>query len=201
MDSSNNGQDTGSPDPGEEQFLMPQEGLFKGEDGENVDFIPAPDLTKIALMLIDRHPRFAHLEGGVMDYLWKRKGGKTKGKPVLGATQKATGLVKYYSGAQFVIWLAADNCRDMTAKQVEATVFHQLCHIEWDPEDGRVFLVPHDFAGFVAEIEEYGDWKRDLVLAGRAFKQISLPYLAMREKKHPNDQRVENHQGPDLEVG
>ena len=79
-------------------------------------------------------------------------------------------------------------------------MFHELLHIEWDPEDGKVFLISHDFEGFVAEIEEYGDWKRDLALAGRVFKQISLPYLAMREKEQPNDQRVESPQGPGLEV-
>ena len=166
---------TGQQDPGS-TYLVPQEGLFKGEDGEALDFIPAPDLEKIAAELIGRHGRFAEIEILRIAYLWKRKGGVSKGKRVLGKTQKPTGLLRYFSEFDFTVWLARDHAYDLgpTHRQIEAAVFHELLHIAYDPEDGRVFLVDHDFEGFTAEIETYGTWQRGLTLAKEAF-QLALP--------------------------
>lgn len=159
-------------------YLVPQEALFKGEKGEDLDFIPAPDLEKIAQELIGRHPRFAEIESLDIAYLWKRKGGSSKGRATLGRTQKTAGLLKHFSEFDFVIWLARDHAYEfgLTNKQVEAAVFHELLHVFYDPEDGGISLIGHDYEGFVAEIEEYGLWKRDLKLAGEAIgKQLSLP--------------------------
>ena len=113
--------------------------------------------------------RFGHLADCQFEYRWKRSGGKQGGNPRMGTCQKPSGLLKHFSGCDFIIWLAADHCRDehMTNYQIEALMFHELCHASAD-EDGKPTLLGHDIEAFKAEVEEYGLWERDLVDFGHA---------------------------------
>lgn len=144
------------------------------EDAPHDDFLPAPEIEKIALALIAEH--FPTLRNVPIDYRWKRRGGKSGGRAVLGKCIKISGLLKHYADVAFVIWLAADNLTAMraTAYQIEALTFHELLHAETD-EEGEPTINPHDFEGFAKEIELYGLWKSDAVLMGRAFGAQQLP--------------------------
>lgn len=160
-------------------YPVPSNTSFQGEDGVFYDFIDAPDLKKIARKLINKHTaRFAHCELRPIIYLWKNRGGKTRGKRNIGKCQKASGLVKYFGDCEFVIWLAADVCRDyqMFNIQIEAALYYYMSHTEWDAEKGKVFQVGPDFEGFSSEIENYGLWRKDLRIAEKSFKQLGLPY-------------------------
>jgi hypothetical protein len=160
----------------QDPYPVPCEDTFKDDKGETRDFIGGADLQACANRLIAKHStRFGFLQSFTVAFRWRAKGGKTKGKATLGRCQKTAGLLKNFSGADFIIWAAADHCRDahMTFKDMEALVFHELCHTG-ATEDFEPRVEPHDFEGFVFELQEYGAWTRDLRWARDAFTQPTL---------------------------
>ena len=143
------------------------------------DFQHATDLEQIVYRLVDT--KAVGLDWTV-DFFWKRKGGQRSGKAIEGKCQKPSGLLKHYSDKDFIIWLAADHCRNAgyDARQIEALLFHELQHIgsDEDEDSGEVtpVLVGHDFEGFLTEVTEYGMWSHDVIAMGHAF-QPHLPSL------------------------
>lgn len=156
-------------------YAVPDEQRFEAT-GETVDFLSAPDLERVAGTLISRYGnRFAHLEELTIIYTWKREGGTSHGAPRLGQCQKLSGLTAYLSGeSDFVIWLAADHAQGLTARQIEAALFHEMSHIGWDSEKERATILPHDAELFSAEVQEYGLWRRNLQEVAPAFHQLHL---------------------------
>lgn len=141
----------------------PQDAEFDG------DFITSQDIGGLAKTLIARHPQLAYLEGARVIYVWKRRGGKSGGNRTLGKCQKPAGLLRHFSGADYVVWIAADHARDLgfAPREIEAVTFHELLHTEWIEEDedtgkGHFGLCGHDFEGFVAELDAYGPWQANL---------------------------------------
>ncbi|CCF83618.1 putative metallopeptidase [Nitrolancea hollandica] len=150
--------------------------LAFGEGDEAVEFLHASDLAAIGNALIERDPqRFGHLASFHIAYLWRAKGGTPGGKPKFGMCQRPSGLLKFFSGVDFVVWLAADNCREhgLSNYQIEALVYHELLHAGVT-DDFKPTIWPHDFQAFRAEIETYGAWQTDLQLAQRSFEQLRL---------------------------
>lgn len=140
-------------------------------------------LANRALGLIERHPdELDHLRGVSIAYLWKLKGGKSRGRPVMGQCVKAGGLLKHYTSAVWLIWLAADNvlAAGYGDREIEALLFRQLLHAgvsEVDEDTGRgggPAYQPHDVAVFEAELRVYGLWERSLKAVAPAFQQASL---------------------------
>lgn len=133
------------------------------------DWREAPDIAAIANALIEAHPRFRHLRRKAIVYRWRREGGAVGGKDTLGKCVRVGGVNKVWSADDFLIWVAADHAEyyNLTAYQLEALVFHELCHAS-ETEKGQPRIAPHDVTAFVAEVEEYGLWARDLDLFGRA---------------------------------
>lgn len=153
-------------------------------EDNGLEFLEAPDIAKVAMRVMERKPKyFDAIVDLDIQYLWKRTGGSDGGRAKLGACQKPSGLLRYFSGVNFVIWIGADTCRDaqLSYQQMEALVFHQLLHCSLDDND-KPMLRPHDFEGFAAEITEYGFWKPDVkgianAVQGRLFEDPA----AMRE--------------------
>lgn len=145
---------------------------------QGADFLRAKDIEAIASLLIDHYEgQFAHLRKLAIAYAWKRAGGSKHGSATLGKTVKSSGLTKCFSETDFVIWLGADNLRDMEATfwQVEAIVYHELNHIR--VEDDKPALRGHDFEGFTKEIEEYGAWSESREMMRVAFGQLPLAFV------------------------
>lgn len=140
---------------------------------EEVDYLDAPDLAQLARKLIDRHQRFTPLTGVTILYCWKAKGGESGGNATLGMCQKAGGLLRHYAETDFVIWLAADHIREreLSSRQIEAILFHELCHIGFHPKTAKPIIRNHDWAGFRAEIDEYGLYLDDIRAMGKAIQQ------------------------------
>jgi hypothetical protein len=136
------------PDPG--AYPIPAEARFPA-DG----FLAADDLADIGRALVADREDFEHLREAIIAYRWRKKGGASRGRPVYGAAVRSGGLLGHFSGADFVIWLAADACRQKSLDEpaVVALVKHQLSHIQPGPEDGRLILTHHDFEGFYNELE------------------------------------------------
>lgn len=152
-------------------FPIPQESDFKDS---NSGFLPAPELGLIGKTLISRYDeKFKPLVEINIRYAWKQKGGKSKGNLVLGKVEAVSGLKSFLSdeACDYLIWLAADNCRGATEWQIEATIFHELCHFA--VIDNKLTLRGHDFEGFTAEILEYGEWRKGI----KDFTQAVLPAI------------------------
>lgn len=148
------------------KIAPPGDGAFGTEA-----YLVAPDLTRLATVLIDRHKRFVF--HGTLDikYLWKRKGSKSKGFTTLGTCQQTGGALQFYSDADFLICLSADAMRErkFTPKQIEAVLYHELCHIGFN-DKMQPMLRNHDWAGFISEIEEYGLYLDDMQRVGDAMQ-------------------------------
>lgn len=154
-------------------FAVPDDIAFTGRF-----YLDAPELERIARDLIARHPSFAEIGACEIQYFWRRKTGVSAGRVTIGLLKRASDLLGHFSGADYILWLSATTARDgkFSARQVEAAVFHQLCHISTD-DHGNYIKLPHDFEGFAREITEYGPWTSDLVAGGRAFlaaRQLDL---------------------------
>lgn len=151
-------------------YPVPEDSEF---EGYRSGFIEAPKLADIARRLIKAcGERFAHLNGVSIAYAWKRKGGVSKGRSKFGAIQKVSGVASFLGDEQyqFLIWLGADNVREneFTERQVEALIYHELCHTVFDDERDEVVLVGHEFEGFRDELQRYGLWNKGIEHFGRA---------------------------------
>jgi len=162
----------GNPD---DLYPVPSAQKFVDEDAE---YLHAPDLQEIGEAIIDKMGGFGYLAGLNLVFLWKDKGGKSHGKAILGRCQRPKGLLAKFCAADFIIVLSADNHRlfKSTRYQVEACVFHELCHTDLDNSEDipEPRLVPHDYEGFCREVELYGAWRPDLEKAAKAFEQLKL---------------------------
>ena len=78
-----------------------------------------------------------------------------------------------FTGYDAVVEIAADFTRHLAAYQLEATVYHELLHLDTN-DKGNLVTVKHDFEGFYAEIDEYGEWRDALNYAGQRFEQLTL---------------------------
>lgn len=156
--------------------MVPGEKEFDG-----AEFLDARDLHTIGTRLIGEKEEFAHLAQTTIIYLWKQAGGKSHGKETLGKVQVASGLVHFFSESHFVVWLAADHLTKygegkgmLPAKFAEALIYHELCHLGWDPEKGEVVMRGHDWEGFHKELEVYGAWRSDLAELKQTMKQLKM---------------------------
>lgn len=153
---------------------IPEDGMF--EDNGDSKFLPAFEARRIGQALIEARPELEHLAGVDIRYEWARKGGSKAGRATLGTCRRASGLIAYYSRADFIVCLSADNCRDarFTRWQLEALVYHELRHADLDPDHGTPMLQGHDVEMFTSEVERYGLWRQDLRTASVTFVQLEL---------------------------
>jgi hypothetical protein len=159
----------------------PLDGMFPDEG-----FLPAPEIEAIARELIDAYPELGHIAQADVGYVWKRKGGRSKGRDVLGKCQAASGLLAHYSRCDFVVVISADHVRELafTQRQLEALCYHELKHISYVIDDDeksptygemKLTLRGHDDERFVDEILRYGAWVGGMERVGEAYQQITLP--------------------------
>ena len=140
----------------------------------SAEYGSAPDLTRIGWALVKRH--FTTLPEGVrIEFLWKARGGSSNGKLTLGKCIKMGGLALHFAETDYVIWLAADHidALPLDRYQVEALLFHELCHIDATKEEEKVTIAvnAHDLEAFKAEVEYYGFWRHDLAAMARTMQR------------------------------
>lgn len=156
------------------RFPVPSAEQF-GEDS----FLEDQSLAELGDELINEYSDFRDIQNAKIVFLWKMKGGKSGGKLILGKCQKPSGLLKHFSNADFVVWLAADHANQIqiTNFQIRALLFHELKHADVDPESGEYVTVGHDFEGFKREIEVFGFWKPDIQQISEAFRRTEQGQL------------------------
>ncbi len=159
-------------------FPIPVDDQFVDNETE---FLPADEVRAIGEMLIEQLPEFGHLRTADIEYVFKRKGGATQGKQKLAFCAKTSGMTAYFSRAQFVIWIAADVCREFRLNnwQMEALIYHELLHADIDAESAKPAIRAHDVEAFHAEIGRYGLWRSEFRDARDTFAQAALPFDAL----------------------
>lgn len=157
--------------PAAGEYPVPQDSDFG-----SADFLFENDLAAMGGDLINGKASLAHLKGFEIHYRWKRKGGEASGRKTFGKLTKPSGMLRDYSGADFIVWLAADHCQGMSKHEVEAALFAQLCYAGKDDEGNRT-ITPPDLHTHIAVIREYGLVNSELRAAAKAMKQLSLPDL------------------------
>lgn len=149
-------------------YPVPGKAVFFGND-----FALAPDVQDIADRLISECHELRDAAYWRIRYLWKAKGGASKGHLTLGKCVKTSGALSFFSDVDYIVWLGADNVRDsmFTYRQVEALIFHELCHIETkesdEGDDDQPAIKGHDAEVFLAEIQRYGMWRTSLQRFGQ----------------------------------
>lgn len=124
---------------------------------------------------------FADVAAVTIGIRWKRIGGKERGNLRLAQISKASPILHHLTDLDFVVWVAADHLRRQTevagmvfARLVEAILYHELCHLAYEPEDGVVSLKGHDFEGFIQEIQTHGLWKEELTRVKNTMQQLNM---------------------------
>lgn len=166
------------PDRPVMMYPVPPDTRFD-EDEEGAQYMTAGEMKKLAGMLIEAYPELAHIKGARVEYLWRRKGTKNKGQLVYGTCARVTGREEFLTDNDFAITLAANWCTGLSYYEIEALLYHELCHIgqEIEEESGeaKTVLVGHEFEGFTSEMNRYGLWRPALKIMAQKAQGIQLP--------------------------
>lgn len=134
------------------------------------EWVESEELRELAEELIGRWPELSFLAGFEIRVLWKAEGGASRGRLLYGKCAKPSGMTKYFALCDWVIWLAADNCRAslFDDRQIEALLYHELKHCAVVGKDAKPGTVGHDFEVFADELRRYGFWNDGRKALGRA---------------------------------
>jgi len=83
-------------------------------------------------------------------------------------------LAKY----DFLIWVSYEDWMAMSPTKRKALIDHELCHCQYDSDERKATVRPHDIEEFAEIIERYGFWSVGLQDAAPAIekaRQMSLP--------------------------
>lgn len=144
------------------------------EDTFLQDYQQDDRLMELATVLIHHCEELRFIEDFSVTYLWKRTGGKSKGRMTLGTCTKTAGLVHFFCRTDYVIWVAADHLQYLhvraRAVNIAALMYHELRHIA-QTEKGEPAIQGHEFEGFASEIDRFGIWRDDMRPIACAFQE------------------------------
>lgn len=128
------------------------------DDDERSDYVEAPDMKKIAVALIRRHPTIrAVTEDLRIGYRLRLGEPSGEGESAIAVCTKAPALWRDESGLDVVIWAWQFWWTTFDERQREALVLHELCHVD-RTEKGGVKLRKHQVEEFTLVVHEYGIW-------------------------------------------
>lgn len=154
------------------------------------EYTRAPEVQEIAERLIREVDMHKNLAEARIEYVWRDKASKSKGRIVLAKARKVGGLNAWLANASagytdaeandplFVIEVAADMWERLSEEQRVALVDHELCHcwVEMDAEGNpELGTRGHDLEEFSCIVERHGLWKGDVDAFGReVIEQLAL---------------------------
>lgn len=149
-------------------YPVPEDERFIDERFNERGFIDAPDLEMLAMTLISEFD-LDSASNQRIEYWWKRESTADAG----GKCIRASGPLHKATGANFVIWLAADGPRaaEYTLRQVKALLYHELLHVAVT-EKGKPAIRKHDAEIFRDELQDFGLWNGRL---RGVFGQLEMP--------------------------
>ncbi len=166
----------GAPDPArpDRRIIIPPADETFGD----ARFMDSAFLQMVMDDLVARtdRPLLSSLRDQSVAVLWKKTGGKTHGKSTLGKATKPSGLLAHFADLDFIIWIAADHVREYALNdlQLEALVYHELLHCDYDTETEEPTIAGHDAELFLSELDLYGGWMSDLLRVIQHAQQLPL---------------------------
>lgn len=146
--------------------------------GDQENWAKAPKLTELAEHLVETCNEFRHLQKFRIEVLWKATGGTRAGEPVIAGSTVMGGLQRYAFQAHFLIWFAADHCKDLklSPAEYEAAMYHELCHCGHTVNDDGTEKPRkvHGIEVFPGELKRFGLWRSDLQRISDAMTQQTL---------------------------
>jgi hypothetical protein len=128
------------------------------DDDERADYVESPDMQKIAVALVRRHPTIrAVVEDLRIGYRLRLGEPSGEGEEAIAKCHKAPPLWRDESGLDIVIWAWQFWWATFDERQREALVLHELCHVD-RTEKGGVKLRKHQVEEFTLVVHEYGIW-------------------------------------------
>jgi Putative phage metallopeptidase len=155
----------------------------------------ADEVRDIAREVIAAVPDHAALADVRIEYVFRDKAPRSKGRIVLGRARKITGLNAYLADKRiralstpspfFVVEISEDTWQGLSPAQRRALVDHELCHcrVEVD-DDGEVVLSTrgHDFEEFASIIRRHGLWSTAAeTVAAAVCEQLALAVDAVTD--------------------
>jgi hypothetical protein len=141
-----------------------------------VEYSPAPEVEEIALRLIKKYYPELSASDIRIEYVFRSEALKTRGKQVLGKARKVTGLNAHLAQRDgdesefFVLEIAADIWKLLTAAQQEALVDHELMHFVVK-EDFTLAIRAHDLEEFATIVRRHGLWQPDVEFFAKAVQE------------------------------
>jgi hypothetical protein len=117
-----------------------------------VQFRNAPEVKEIAEAIIPEH--HPHLDDAVISYIFRSEHEERNGRTVWGTARHPTGILAYYSRADFIIDIAEDIWFDLTEAQQLALVDHELSHCVEGKKGWEI--QGHDIEEFESIIDRHG---------------------------------------------
>lgn len=144
------------------------------------EFKDDEQLTKCGEKLLEDCPEFTHITD--MDpricFLWKRKGGNSRGKRQFSNVQKCSPLAKFLGQYEFVVWVAADHAFNMgfDDEKIEAAIYRALKRLQLNKQDDAdgLCVVSDEFSGSIDELRRYGAWFEEYKNLTERIVQLSL---------------------------
>lgn len=121
--------------------------------------------AEIAAKVIKQEAALADIDNShaTIIYLASDKAKTAKGKAVCAECEKVADKNKWAIPCDFTITVFEPNCVGFTEDQLYILLFHELLHvgIEFDCNDERYFIRPHDYEDFKLIIDRYGtNWSK-----------------------------------------
>lgn len=149
-------------------------------------FERAPEVAVIGEKLIGDVEEHADLQGVRIEYVFRDRAVKSKGRVTLGKARRVSGLNAFLVAAAdgipddeanepfFVVEIAADTWGRLDEAQQVALVDHELCHLLVDV-DGALAIRGHDLEEFGCIVSRHGLWKSDVAHFGaEVAEQLAL---------------------------
>lgn len=154
------------------------------------EYSQAPEVETIARNLIRDVEMHKSLDGVRIDFIFRDKAAKSKGRTVLAKARKVSGINAYLANASagvvddaanddmFVIEVAQDAWERLDPGQRRALVDHELCHCKVDLDDDgepKLSIRGHDLEEFGCIIERHGLWSSNVANFGsQVAEQLAL---------------------------
>lgn len=148
----------------EPAFAEPLDEWPVDDDEKPEAYAEATQPRLIAEQLIRKLVEFQHLRGKTLVYLYRPDPFTVGGKPAIGKCQKPGGLLRRFSGADFILVFAHTSWQKLNVWQRVALVYHELRHAGWDEMQEKPYIKPHQWEGFFDELQIFGletfrDWQ------------------------------------------
>lgn len=127
-------------------------------------FEPSAALQAVAERLIDTTGELGMLRDLRIGYclqlgvLPKAQPGRYPGMDTIAKALKAPAVWRSIADLDAVVWANGAAWDALGERQREAVVLHQLLHLDYDEETGKVRIVKHDVEEFGLVARRYGPW-------------------------------------------